>query len=177
MFEKSITPVIETERLRLRGHRENDLAHCVAMWSEEQVTRFTIGRQLTEEEIWTRMLRHVGHWTLKQYGYWIVEEKATGTFLGEAGIAEFHRGFDPSIVGVPEAGWVFSAAAHGKGYAFEAATAFLAWGETHFRSDRSVCIIDPANTPSLSLSAKLGYTEEARVNFRGKPTVLLGRGR
>ncbi len=177
MLKESPTPVIETERLHLRGHRESDLANCVAMWSEEAVTRFTVGRQLTEEEIWMRMIRHVGHWTLMGYGYWVIEEKSSGTFLGEAGIAEFHRGIAPSIVGIPEAGWVFASAVHGKGYGFEAAQAILAWGEAHFGSPRSVCLIDPGNAASLKLAAKLGYTEEARTDFRGKPTILLGRGR
>jgi RimJ/RimL family protein N-acetyltransferase len=177
LLKESPAPVLETDRLRLRGHRESDLASCVAMWSEEASTRFTVGRQLTEEEIWMRMLRHIGHWTLMGYGYWIVEEKSTGTFIGEAGIAEFHRGIEPSILGIPEAGWVFASSAHGKGYGFEAASAFLAWGEAHFGSPRSVCIIDPGNAASLNLAAKLGYTEEARTEFRGKPTILLGRGR
>jgi RimJ/RimL family protein N-acetyltransferase len=146
------------------------------MWSEETVTRFTVGRRLTEEEIWMRMLRHIGHWTLLGFGYWVVEEKLTGAFLGEAGIAEFYRVIQPSIVGVPEVGWVFSSSAHGKGYAYEAAQAILAWGERHFGSPRSVCLIDPQNTPSLRLAAKLGYSEEARTDFRGKPTILLGKG-
>ena len=177
MLKQSCTPVIETERLRLRGHREDDLANCVAMWSEEAVTRFTVGRQLTEEEIWMRMLRHIGHWALLDFGYWVVEEKATGAFLGEAGIAEFHRGIEPSILGIPEVGWVFASTAHGKGYAHEAARAILAWGEEHFGSDRSVCIIAPENAPSLKLAAKLGYTAEAETIFRGNPALILGRGR
>jgi RimJ/RimL family protein N-acetyltransferase len=176
LLKDSPVPIIETQRLRLRGHREDDLANCVALWSEEAVTRFTVGRQLTEEEIWVRMLRHIGHWTLKGYGYWVIEEKSTGLFVGEAGIAEFHRGIEPSIVGIPEAGWVFCSAVHGRGYGYEAASTFLAWGETHFGSPRSVCVIDPGNSASLKLAAKLGYIEEARTDFRGKPTILLGRG-
>jgi RimJ/RimL family protein N-acetyltransferase len=176
LLKESPAPVIETERLRLRGHREDDFANCVAMWSEEAAIRFTVGRQLTEEEIWVRMLRHVGHWTLMGYGYWVVEEKATGMFVGEAGIAEFHRGIDPPITGIPEAGWVFSSSAHGKGYGFEAANAFLAWGETHFGSPRSVCIIAPENSQSLKLAAKLGYRKEAATIFRGNPALILGRG-
>ncbi len=165
MLKQSCTPVIETGRLRLRGHREDDLANVIAMWSEEVVTRFTVGRQLTEEEIWMRMLRHIG------------QEKATGTFLGEAGIAEFHRGIEPSILGIPEVGWVFASSAHGKGYALEAARAIVACGEEHFGSDRSVCIIAPENAPSLKLAAKLGYQKEADTVFRGNPALILGRGK
>lgn len=176
MIKENSTPVVETERLRLRGHREDDFQHCVAMWSEDAVTRFTVGRQLTGEEIWLRMLRHIGHWSLLGFGYWVVEEKATGAFLGEAGMAEFHRDMEPSILGTPEAGWVFSSAAHGQGYAFEAAQAILTWGENRFGNDRSVCLIAPENEPSLRLAAKLGYAEEVRTLFRGKDTMILGRG-
>ena len=63
-------PVIETERLRLRGHTLADFADSAAMWAEDAVTRLLGGRPLTEEEVWTRLLRYVGHWALQGYGYW-----------------------------------------------------------------------------------------------------------
>lgn len=170
------TPTIETERLRLRGHRAEDLPHCAAMWAEEGVTRFIGGKPLTEEETWLRLLRHVGHWTLLGFGYWVVEDKATGRFLGEAGLAEFHREIVPSIVGTPEAGWVFATAAHGNGYASEAMQAILAWGRTRFGNTRTVCLIGPENTASLRLAAKLGFEEQGRTSFRGGPTIMLSRG-
>ena len=62
------TPVLETARLRLRGHRVDDLPQCAAMWAEEGVTRFIGGKPLTKEETWLRMLRHVGHWSLLGFG-------------------------------------------------------------------------------------------------------------
>lgn len=169
-------PVIETERLRLRGHRVDDLPNCAAMWAEEGVTRFIGGKPLTEEETWLRMLRHAGHWALMGFGYWVVEEKETGKFLGEAGLAEFRREIEPSIVGIPEAGWVFAGASHGQGYAIEAGQAILDWGAVRFGDNRTVCLINPENTASLRLAGKLGYTEEVRTTFRGNPTLILGRG-
>jgi RimJ/RimL family protein N-acetyltransferase len=146
------------------------------MWAEAEVTRFIGGKPLTGEETWLRMLRHAGHWSLLGFGYWVVEERLTGTFLGEAGLAEFRREIEPSIVGIPEAGWVFAGSAHGKGYASEAMRAVLAWGETRFGNDRSVCLIDPENAPSLRLAERLGFKEEVRTTFRGKATIVLGRG-
>jgi RimJ/RimL family protein N-acetyltransferase len=170
-------PVIQTERLRLRGHRVDDLPQCAAMWAEEGVTRFIGGKPLTEEETWLRMLRHAGHWALLGFGYWLIEEKTTGRFLGEAGLAEFRREIEPSIVGTPEAGWVFAGASHGQGYAGEAMRTILAWGETRFGDDRTVCLIDPENRPSLRLAERLGFQEEVRTTFRGHATLILGRGR
>lgn len=170
------TPVIETARLRLRGHRVEDLPQCAAMWADVAVTRFIGGKPFTTEETWLRMLRHVGHWTLLGFGYWVVEERTTGQFLGEAGMGEFHRQVEPPIVGTPEAGWVFATASHGKGYASEAMQAILAWGEARFGDSRTVCLIDPENAASLRLAGKLGFAEERRTTFRGGPVVVLGRG-
>jgi len=176
MQTTATAPRIETTRLRLRGHRVDDLPQCAAMWAEEGVTRFIGGKPLTEEETWLRMLRHAGHWALLGFGYWLVEEKATGRFLGEAGLAEFRREIEPSIIGTPEAGWVFAAASQGHGYASEAMRAILDWGKLRFGDPRSVCLIHPDNTPSLRLAAKLGFTEETLTMFRGNPTIILGRG-
>ena len=74
-------PVLETERLKLRGHRLDDFIASAAMWADPNVTRHIGGKPLTEEESWTKFLRYVGHWALLGFGYWVVEEKATGSFL------------------------------------------------------------------------------------------------
>ena len=72
-------PVLETERLKLRGHRLDDFVHCAAMWADSEVTRYIGGKPFTEEESWTKFLRYAGHWTLLGFGYWVAEEKTTGT--------------------------------------------------------------------------------------------------
>src|SRR5712664_1980914 len=100
-------PILGTERLKLRGHRVDDFIHCAAMWADPVVIRHTVGKPLTEEESWTRLLRYVGHWALLGFGYWVVEEKATGNYLGEAGFAEHQRDLQPSIKSIPEICWVF----------------------------------------------------------------------
>jgi RimJ/RimL family protein N-acetyltransferase len=61
-------PVLETERLRLRGHRLDDFAACAAMWANPIVTRH-FGQTLSGEESWNRVLRYVGHWALLGFGY------------------------------------------------------------------------------------------------------------
>ena len=170
-------PVLETKRLRLRAHCAADLPACAAMWAEEGVTRFIGGKPLGKEETWLRILRYAGHWTLLGFGYWAVEEKMTGAFLGEAGLAEFHREIEPSIIGIPEAGWVFATASHGKGSASEAMEAVLSWADSQPESRRTVCLVDPANLASLRLAIRLGFEEETRTVFHGNPTIILGRGR
>src|SRR5271168_653424 len=43
MRESDGVPVIETERLRMRGHRIADFEECAAMWAEPEVVRYTTG--------------------------------------------------------------------------------------------------------------------------------------
>ena len=80
-------PAVDTARLTLRGHRIEDFDECAAMWGDPEVTRHIGGRPFTEEEVWTRLLRYVGHWSLLGFGYWVIREKATHRFVGEAGFA------------------------------------------------------------------------------------------
>lgn len=167
-------PTLETERLLLRAHRREDFADCAAMWGDPVVTRY-FGRSFTEEEVWTRVLRYVGHWEWLGFGYWAVEEKATGRFAGDLGFADYKRDMEPSIHGIPEAGWVFAAHAHGKGYATEAARAAMAWGESRFGGAETVCIIHPENAPSLRVAGKLGYRERLRTSYKGQPAILFAR--
>src|ERR1700729_2426842 len=84
-------PILETERLILRAHGIDDFVHSAAMWADPEVTRYIGGKPLSEEETWARLLRYVGHWSLLGFGYWVVEEKATGNFAGEIGFADYKR--------------------------------------------------------------------------------------
>jgi len=150
------TPVIETGRLRLRGHRIDDFADVLAIWRDPLVMRF-IGQPSTESQAWMRLLSYVGHWELLGYGSWAVEERESGRFLGELGFADFKRDIDRSMRGVPEAGWVFATHAHGKGYATEALAAALTWRDEHLSSDRTVCLIATGNLASIRVAEKSGF--------------------
>ena len=174
MPNNDMTPVIETERLILRGHRLADFESVAAMWGDPDVTRFIGGKPSSREESWARLLRYPGMWWLVGYGFWAFEEKATGAFVGEGGFGAFKREIDPPF-DAPEQGWALAPAAHGKGYAREAMTAALTWGEQHFGRRDFVCMISPENTPSLKLAEKLGYRAYARVAYKGADSLLLRR--
>src|ERR1700722_1741371 len=170
-------PVLETERLRLRGHGIGDLADCAAMWADPEVIRYTTRKPLTEEDSWTRLLRYVGHWALMGFGYWVVEEKATGRFAGEIGFADFKRDIEPSLKGVPEIGWALASQAHGKGYATEAVRAAVAWGDANFGVARTAFLIDPENLASVRVAEKCGYRELQRTAYKERPILMFGRER
>lgn len=175
MLAIELTPTLETARLRLRGHQLDDFAPSAAMWADPAVVRYIRPTPFTEEESWARMLRHVGHWALLGYGYWVVEDKATGKFLGEAGFANHHRDTEPPLLkDMPEAGWVFAAEAHGKGYATETVAALVSWGDSQFRTP-TACIIDQQNLASIRVAEKCGYRPLQMVQYRGHEVMLYTR--
>ena len=168
-------PVLETERLRLRGYQAADLTPMLAMWQQPQFYQYLGGQPLPESEVWTRILRSAGLWPVCGFGYWAVEDKATGEFVGAVGFADFRRAITPALGEYPEAGWVLAPHYHGRGYAAEAIGAALAWGDAQFTQPRTVCLIDEANAPSRRLAARLGYQEYARTTLGSTPVVLLER--
>lgn len=167
-------PVIETERLLLRSHGVDDYEACCAMWADPEVTRF-IGQPSTPQQVWSRLLGYVGHWQLKNYGVWVIEEKSTNRFIGEMGFSDFKRDIVAEMRDVPELGFVFVASAHGKGYATEAVRAVTQWGDVHLPSKRTVCLVSDANAASLHVVGKAGYREFGRTTLNDKPVALFER--
>ena len=168
-------PALHTERLTLRGHTLDDFPALAAMWADPIVTRFVGGTPLSEEEAWAKLLRSVGQWQLMGYGFWSVHERQGGERIGELGFLEGRRDIVPSLVSTPECGWALASRAHGKGYASEALSAALAWGDVHFGKVRTACIISPENAASLRVAEKAGYREAARTTYKGSPTIVFYR--
>ena len=123
------------------------------------------------------MLRHVGHWAVLGYGYWVVEDKLTGKFLGEAGFANFRRDTEPQrVINMPEAGWAFRAEAHGHGYASEGVAAIVAWADAHFDTP-TACIIGEKNLASIRVAEKNGYHLKQAIRYRGEEVMMYMRER
>jgi len=132
MAEDQLTiaaPRLQTPRTVMRPHRLEDFEASAAMWADPEVVRYITGKPSTREESWRRLNRHVGHWCLLGYGFWVVEDRETGAYLGEVGFADFLRDIQPPLVGIPEIGWVLPRSAHGRGLATETVAAAIEWGE------------------------------------------------
>jgi RimJ/RimL family protein N-acetyltransferase len=168
-------PVIETERLILRGHRLSDFEALTTLWGDPAVNRFIGGKPATREETWARLLRYAGHWKLLGFGYWAVEVKEGSQFVGDVGFANWQRDITPSLDGMPEGGWVFSPVAHGRGIAAEAVQAALGWIDNHLSGKTTTCIIAQENVASIRIAVKLGYREFARAEFKGSQVLQFRR--
>ncbi len=166
-------PTLTTARLTLSGHAATDLEDCAAMWLDPRVYAMIGGQPRSREDVWIRLLRAVGQWTLFGYGSWIARDTATGRLIGELGLIEARRAITPAIDAAPEVGWTLTGDAQGQGYASEALAAILAW--TGARLPATTCIIDLANAPSIRLAERLGYRLRTTGTYRDAPILIFDR--
>jgi RimJ/RimL family protein N-acetyltransferase len=170
-----VVPPIETARLRLRAFRESDLEVQAAVMADPDVVRHLGGTPFGREDSWRRICTATGLWALLGYGYWAVERKADGAYVGQAGFSDFKRDMQPSIEGLPEMGWIFAPFAQGQGYASEAVAGGLAWADQALPGREIAAIIDPANAPSIRVAEKTGFSSREEATYRGAPILLFRR--
>lgn len=141
-------PTIETERLVLRAPAERDYADWVA-FNQTERTRF-VGGQHAPNAVWRGLASYLGHWALRGYGMWSVDEKATGAFCGAVGC--WYPGGWPE----PEIGWTLLGHAEGRGIAREAALASRRFAYETLGWTTAISLIDPENLRSIRLAERLG---------------------
>lgn len=174
--QRGMAPTLTTERLILRAHTIEDLPACRSLWADPKVVQHIVGGVQDAQQVWFRILRYAGMWSMLGYGNWLLEDRKTGAFLGEAGLLSAERGI-PALEGVPEAGWLLAPHAWGKGIATEAMVAILAWSDAHCSAPAVRCIIDPGNIASIRVAGKLGFITVADAEVLGKPVCVLERPR
>lgn len=145
-------PEITTDRLLLRGHRDSDFEPWAEFWASDRARH--VGGACGRSDAWRRMAMYAGHWLLRGYGIWALEERTTGRFLGQCGLW-FPEGWPE-----PEIHWLLVAGAQGQGYATEAALRVRAhaYGALGWRTVAS-CIA-PGNTASEQVARRLGCVPE-----------------
>jgi RimJ/RimL family protein N-acetyltransferase len=156
-------PTIETERLILRGWREDDLDAYAEMMADPEVMRF-LGGPSARGDSWRSMATMIGHWALRGFGLWAVERKRDGVLIGRVGV-QYPEGW-PST----EVAWTLGRAYWGQGYATEAAKASLDYGFKTTSLGKLISLIDPENQASLRVAQRLGYTKG------GKATLVINKG-
>jgi RimJ/RimL family protein N-acetyltransferase len=168
--------VLTTRRLTLTPVAVGDMDALTALWADADFTRHIMGRGLSEEEVWFRLLRDIGHWQAKGYGNWSIRETATDAYVGSVGVLDYRREIEPAF-DAPELGWGVAPAFQGQGLAHEALQAALAWTDAYRLEPRTVCMISPDNAPSIRLAERVGYAPYARADYKGSAVDLYQRPR
>jgi RimJ/RimL family protein N-acetyltransferase len=160
-------PRLTTPRLLLREFRQADLDTYAAMVANPAVTRFlSDGRPVGRADAWRQLAMFAGHWSLRGFGLWAVEERATGEFIGRIGCQEPEGwpGFELAYTLAPSA-W-------GRGYAREAGAEALRFAREELRRERILSVIRPDNAASIRVATALGATADEEVEFFGAPARL-----
>ncbi len=143
------TPVLTTERLKLRAPAPQDAEAFVAFYQTDR-SKFT-GGPMEPRTAWNFFCTEIGHWAMHGFGMFTVTPKDEDWALGIVGHWYPH--------GWPEreVGWVLFDG-EGAGIAAEAARACVAHAYDTLGWDTVVSYIDPDNTRSIALAERLGAT-------------------
>lgn len=161
----TVAPVIETERLILRPNRPEDFDAYAAFYATDRAR--LRGGVKTRAQAWIQFAAEIGHWSLRGYGFWAVEDKATGAYCGQVGL------WNPEGWAEPEIGWLMMEGFEGKGYAHEAALRARAYAYNTLGWTRAASCISEGNDRSIRLAERMGATFDRRFPRDGMPDHLV----
>lgn len=161
MSQFAIPTRLESGRLVLRMFREDDWRSMYAHYADPACTRYTLGRVLSEGESWRLTATLAGHWLLRGYGPYALEDKASGTMIGAAGL------WYPADFPEREIKWALNPAWWGRGYASEAARAVQRMAQAVYPEQPPISFIHRDNQASIRVALAVGAVLEDEIDFRG----------
>jgi RimJ/RimL family protein N-acetyltransferase len=162
-------PTLSTDRLILRPFRDEDLDAYAEICADAEVMRYLgDGMPLSRVDAWRQMAFIIGHWQLRGYGMWAVEERENGAMLGRIGF------FNPEGWPGFELGWMLGRHAWGNGYATEGARAALEYAWRGLGREHVISLIRPENTPSIRVAERLGESLEGKAEVFGNRALVYG---
>lgn len=162
-YYKQPVVVLETEHLCLREMIESDTDNLHRLYHCQDVRGVVSEAGLSREELaeFVKSYRSI-RYPMYDYGMWIIEEKETGCFVGEAGMEEDSKdrtGQDAHGIWL-EAGYAVCPEFRGRGYAAEALEAivkFARFEKECYGFERICCYIRPENIPSVRTAERCGF--------------------
>ncbi len=145
-------PLIETDRLILRGPGLQDFEPLCAFYASDR-SRF-VGGPLDAEQAWRMLATEIGHWSLRGYGRFGIEERASGATVGLIGP------WNPEGWPEPEIGWDLMNGFEGKGYATEAARAALDYAFSVLGWTTAISLVAKENDSSRRVAERLGASHD-----------------
>jgi len=157
---------LDTPRLHLRPFATEDAAAAHRIYADPQVMRYVATGPLPDLATTTRLLRdYMTHQQAWGYSFWAVVERASGAIIGDAGLYR-------TPVGEVELGYTLGMSWWGRGYATEAAGAWLDAAFSQLDIAEVVALAEPANTASLRVLEKLGMTRDGERMAFGRPHAV-----
>ncbi len=154
-------PVIETERLRLRGWEERDFP-AYAAFRADSAHQAYLGNTMNEAEAWDYFCIDLGVWALRDYGIFAIARQADDRAIGYTGL------WFPPDIEEPELAWSLFPGQTGQGYATEAAKAARSWAYETLSLPPLMSLIHPDNLASKAVAKRLGAAFEREMLLDGE---------
>jgi RimJ/RimL family protein N-acetyltransferase len=152
--------------------RQSDLDAYAEMCGDPEVMRHVgNGQPLNRADAWRNLAMMLGHWQLRGYGQWAVEEKASGALVGRVGF------WEPEGWPAFEVGWMLHRSHWGRGFATEAARAALEHAFQQMGRTHVISLIRVGNLASVRVAERVGERLEGRMELTGFDTWVYGIGR
>lgn len=151
---------IETDRLILRPMAPKDSEPHIDMMGDPKTAAFLSPDKSPRPRMdrWRQFASYLGHWQIRGFGFFSVDEKETGEWVGRVG-PWMPEGW-PGL----ECGWSIVSAHWGKGFAPEAAIAAIKWTFDKFPDlPRIISVIDPGNANSQAVARKIGEENSREI--------------
>ena len=162
-------PVLETPRLLLRQFQQSDFDALAALHADPEVMKYLgDGKPKGRAETWLAMASYLGHWELRGYGLWAVEEKATGKFVGRIGL------LNPEGWPGLEVAWTLVRERWGNGFATEGAKAALEYAFSVLKLPHLISLIHPDNAASIRVALRIGEKPEGQAELFGVMRSVYG---
>ena len=158
---------LQTEHLNLRAFREADLDDYARICADPEVVRH-IGDPFSRAEAWLHIAMMLGHWQLRGYGMWAIENRASGALIGRVGF------YEPDGWPGLELGWMLARTEWGHGLATESAAAALAFAFAILRKPHVISLIRQQNIASIRVAEKVGERLQGRSRALGIETSVYG---
>jgi len=160
-----VSTVLKTERLILRPFTLEDFEPLAAMYADTTVMQFLAldGKPMSRFDAWRALAGIMGHWTLRGFGLFAIEERATGRFVGRAGPWEPEGWPDFEI------GWALRSECWERGYATEAVKRCLEYAFTELDRAHISSFIAPGNARSIRVAERVGERLEGEVRLPHVP--------
>jgi|SRR3989344_1840313 RimJ/RimL family protein N-acetyltransferase len=160
----TMEPILElaSARLLLRQWRDEDLPEFAAMCADPQVMRY-FPAPLSRLESASLIGRVREHFAEHGFGFWALERKDTGQFIGFTGLGVV--GFDAPFTPAIEIGWRLAREHWGLGYASEAAWTALRCGFDRLVLNEVVSFTTVGNLPSQKVMQAIGMQHDPADDF------------
>jgi RimJ/RimL family protein N-acetyltransferase len=152
-----------TDRLDYRPLKRADAEAAHAIWSDPEVMRFLPSEPSASlEETAVRVARNLDRFRTTGYGLCAVQERSSDRLVGVCGV------FPVEWVGPDiEVAYHFAREVWNRGYATEAAHAWVAAAFDRLGLDRVVALAFPGNRASTRVMEKIGMSFEREVEGYG----------